>query len=43
MIIKSRKVDPRAEVGARILIKENDRDVLSLEKSSTDSISKDSL
>jgi hypothetical protein len=27
-----RKVDPCAEGGARILIKESDRDVLSLEK-----------
>jgi hypothetical protein len=39
VIIKMRKVDPRAEGGARILIKESDRDVSSLEKSSTDSIS----
>ncbi len=37
MIIKTRKVDPRAEGGARIIIKESDRDVPSLEKSSTDS------
>jgi hypothetical protein len=29
------KVDPRAEKGVRILIKESDRDVSSLEKSST--------
>ena len=36
VIIKTRKVDPRAEGGARILIKESDRDVSSLEKSSTD-------
>jgi hypothetical protein len=36
LIIKTRKVDPRAEGGARILIKESDRDVLSLEKSLTD-------
>ncbi len=36
VIIKTRKVDPRAEGGARILIKERDRDVLSLEKSWTD-------
>ncbi len=36
MIIKTRKVDPRAEGGARILIKESDGDVSSLEKSSTD-------
>jgi hypothetical protein len=36
MIIKTRKMDPRAEGGARILIKESDRDVSSLEKSSTD-------
>jgi len=36
VIIKTRKVDPCAEGGARILIKESDRDVLSLEKSSTD-------
>ncbi len=36
MIIKTQKVDPRAEGGARILIKESDRDVSSLEKSSTD-------
>ncbi len=35
VIIKTRKVDPRAEGGARILIKESDRDVSSLEKSST--------
>jgi hypothetical protein len=36
MIIKTRKVDPRTEGGARILINESDRDVSSLEKSSTD-------
>jgi hypothetical protein len=36
MIIKTRKVDPRAEGGARILIKESDRDVSSLEKRLTD-------
>ncbi len=36
MIIKKRKVDPRAEGGARILIKESNRDVSSLEKSLTD-------
>jgi hypothetical protein len=30
------KVDPLAERGVRILIKESDRDVLSLEKSLTD-------
>ena len=36
MIIKMLKVDPRAEGGARILIKESDRDVSSLEKSLTD-------
>ncbi len=38
VIIKTRKLDPSAEGGARILIKESDRDVLSLEKSSTDMI-----
>jgi hypothetical protein len=38
VIIKTRKVDPRAEGGARILITESDRDVSSLEKSSTDNI-----
>ena len=38
MIIKMWKVDPHAEGGARILIKESDRDVSSLEKSSTDKI-----
>ncbi len=36
MIIKTQKVDPRAEGGARILIKESDRDVSSLKKNSTD-------
>ncbi len=36
MIIKMRKVDPSAEGGARILIKESDRGESSLEKSSTD-------
>ncbi len=36
MIIKTQKVDPRAEGGARILIKESDRDVSSLKKSWTD-------
>jgi hypothetical protein len=36
MIIKMQKVDPWAKGGARILIKESDRDVSSLEKSSTD-------
>jgi hypothetical protein len=36
VIIKTGKVDPRAEGGARKLIKESDRDVWSLEKSSTD-------
>jgi hypothetical protein len=43
VIIKTRKVDPRAEGGARILIKESSikaiekcRDESSLEKSSTD-------
>ncbi len=36
MIIKTRKVDPRAEGGARIFIKESDRDVYSLYKSLTD-------
>ncbi len=35
VIIKMRKVDPRAEGGARILIKESDRDVSSLEKNLT--------
>ncbi len=38
MIIKTQKVDPRPEGGVRILIKESDRDVSSLEKSSTDKI-----
>ncbi len=32
VIIKTRKVDQHAEGGARILIKESDRDVSSLEK-----------
>jgi hypothetical protein len=36
VIIKTQKVDPRAEGGARILIKESDRDVSSLKKNSTD-------
>ncbi len=36
VIIKTQKVDPRAEGGARILIKESDGDVSSLEKSLTD-------
>ncbi len=36
MIIKTQKVDPHAEGGARTLFKESDRDVSSLEKSSTD-------
>ncbi len=36
VIIKMQKVDPRAERGARILIKESDRDESSLEKCSTD-------
>ncbi len=36
MIIKTPKLDPLAERGARILIKESDRDVSSLEKSWTD-------
>ncbi len=36
VIINTQKVDPRAEGGARILIKESDRDVSSLERSSTD-------
>jgi hypothetical protein len=40
MIIKTRKVDPRAEGGVRILIKESDRDVSSLQKSSTDMLDK---
>ncbi len=35
VIIKMQKVDPRAEGGVRILIKESDRDVSSLEKNST--------
>ncbi len=35
-IIETQKVDPHAEGGAMILIKESDRDVSSLEKSSTD-------
>jgi hypothetical protein len=38
VIIKTRKVDPCAEGGARILIKESSRDASSLEKSSTDTI-----
>ncbi len=36
VIIKMQKADPRAEGGARILIKESNWEVLSLEKSSTD-------
>jgi hypothetical protein len=36
VIIKTQKVNPQAEGGARILIKESDRDVSSLEKNSTD-------
>ncbi len=36
VIIKIQKVDPCTEGGARILIKESDKDVLSLEKSLTD-------
>ncbi len=36
MIIKTRKVDPLAEGGAKLSIKESDRDESSLEKSSTD-------
>ncbi len=36
MIMKTRKVDPHAEGGARILIKESDRDMSRLEKSSTE-------
>jgi hypothetical protein len=36
MIIKTRNVDPCTERGARILIKESDRDVSSLEESWTD-------
>ncbi len=36
VIIKTGKVDPHAEGGARILNKESDRDVLSLQKNSTD-------
>jgi hypothetical protein len=36
VIIKTRKVDPLAEGGAKILIKESNRDVSSSEKSSTD-------
>ncbi len=36
MIIKTRKGDPHAEGGVRILIKESDRDESSLEKSLTD-------
>ncbi len=40
MIIKTQNVDPRAERGARILIKECDREVSSLEKSSTDILAK---
>ena len=38
--IKTQKVDTCAEGGARILIKESDRDVSSLEKSSTDTFYK---
>jgi hypothetical protein len=38
VIIKTQKVDPRAEGGARILITESDRDESSVEKSSTDKI-----
>jgi hypothetical protein len=38
VIIKTQKVDPHAEGGARILIKDSDRDVLRLEKSSTDNV-----
>jgi hypothetical protein len=38
VIIKKRIVDSHAERGARILIKESDRDASSLEKSSTDII-----
>jgi hypothetical protein len=40
MIIKTQKVDPRAEGGVRILIKESDRDESSLEKSLTDKVFK---
>jgi hypothetical protein len=40
MIIMTQKVDPHAEGGARKLIKESDRHVSSLEKSSTDNNSK---
>jgi hypothetical protein len=36
VIIKTGKEDPLTEGGARILIKETDRDVSSLEKSLTD-------
>jgi hypothetical protein len=36
VIIKMRKVDPHAEGGMKILIKESDRDVSSPEKSLTD-------
>ncbi len=36
MIIKMQKVDPHAEGGARIFIKESNRDVSSLEKSWSD-------
>jgi hypothetical protein len=36
VIMEMQKVDPRAVGGVRILIKESDRDVSSLEKSSTD-------
>jgi hypothetical protein len=38
VIIKTQKVDPCAEGGERILIKESDRDEVSLEKSSTDNL-----
>jgi hypothetical protein len=38
VIIKTQKVDPRAERGVRIIIKESDRDESSLEKSPTDKL-----
>jgi hypothetical protein len=43
MIIKMREVDPHAEGGARILIKESDRDESNLEKSLTDKTSEQIL
>jgi hypothetical protein len=43
VIIKMQKVDPRAEGGASILIKESDKDVLSIEKSSTNNFKYEKL